>query len=276
MKTNNYTLLYDDACPLCVAYTKGFVKAGLLQADNRKAFSQQDPSLLQKINISKAVNEIPLIDNSTGTIYYGIDALLEILDQKIPLVKTIGNFSPFKWFLLKLYKFISYNRKVIVAKTSAAGSFDCSPAFNIPYRILFLAVFLIFNTAMLFPIHRFVIQKSMFANSSIVQLQMAHTLLVAVNVMISFRLSKKEAVEYLGQVNMLALTAILLNIPLILLNKYAAFPLTAINNFFLGMITVFIVKEYVRRMRYAGIMNKPWLIYANGLGITAFLVYLFF
>src|SRR5687768_1351216 len=148
MKTNKI-LIYDDNCPLCTWYTGIFVKCGLLPAEGRKAFSVIDPALFDKIDFAKSRNEIPLIDTPTGKVFYGIDSLLEILDQKIPLIKRICNFKPLKWLLHKLYRFISYNRKVVVARKCSNGAIDCTPDFNYFYRILFMTVFLIFNTIML-------------------------------------------------------------------------------------------------------------------------------
>ena len=275
MKKNNQILLYDDACPLCVAYTKGFVRAGLLEPENRKAFSVTDKIFLNKINIERGINEIPLIDPDNNKVYYGIDALLEILGRKIPFIKTVGNFKPIKWFLLKLYKFISYNRKVIVAAKPIQNGFDCSPDFNVRYRLLFLSVFFIFNTLMLFPMHQFVISKSMFSNSSLIELQMAHLILVTINIAVAFTLSKKERIEYLGQVNMLALMVILLSIPLMLVNKFFGFTFTRGNDFYFGFLTFFIIKEYIRRMKYAAIINRhPEIVLANVICLAAFLVYL--
>lgn len=40
MKTlENQTLLYDKDCPLCQAYTTGFIKAGMLDKNGKKPFS---------------------------------------------------------------------------------------------------------------------------------------------------------------------------------------------------------------------------------------------
>ncbi len=114
MKNKSLTLVYDDLCPLCTWYSGCFVKTGLLAAEGRVAFSKVQESLLCKIDFERGKNEIPLFDVKTKEVWYGIDALLEILDQKIPWIKTIGRVPPVKWFLQRIYKLISYNRKVIV------------------------------------------------------------------------------------------------------------------------------------------------------------------
>jgi hypothetical protein len=38
------------------------------------------------------------LDTSTNKVVYGIDALLEILDQRIPFIKATGNLVPLKWY----------------------------------------------------------------------------------------------------------------------------------------------------------------------------------
>src|SRR4051794_7231311 len=68
-------------------------------------------------------------------------------------IKSIGNFVPVKRFLTRLYKLISYNRKVIVARKCGTGRFDCSPVFNVFYRVLFMMICLLFNSVMLWPLH---------------------------------------------------------------------------------------------------------------------------
>src|SRR5258705_555688 len=131
MITMNKILLYDDYCPLCTWYSGLFVRTGLLKPANRVAFSKADLSILTAIDIEKAKDEIPLYDPDTNRTLYGLDSLLEILGQRFPFIKSIGTIAPVKWFFKKLYKFVSYNRKVIVAKKCGAGTFDCSPGFNI-------------------------------------------------------------------------------------------------------------------------------------------------
>ena len=121
MENSDKILIYDDDCPLCVTYTNVFVKSGLLTKDGRKSFSAVSPELLHTINWQRSVNEIPLLDPATKQVWYGIDALLEILGQKCALIKTIGNIRKFgqqadkmldvmvkadeNWFLGSLLKF---------------------------------------------------------------------------------------------------------------------------------------------------------------------------
>jgi len=275
MKQPDAILIYDDLCPLCTWYTKLFVRFGLLPANGRVAFSNAPSSLLSMIQLDKGKNEIPLVHFPSNKVFYGIDAMLMVLSQKMPIINTIGQFPPIKWLLKKLYKLVSFNRKVIVAQKCGKGQFDCSPEFNVRYRILFLAIFLVFNSAMLYPIHFGLLNRLSFYHLSFFELETAHLLFVFCNCALSFFLPFERQLEYLGQVNMLALCTILLCIPVLI-------PCTLVSvgeiliAFWLLLVLAFVVKEYFRRMRYAGILTNHQIIArANFICLGAFLYYLF-
>lgn len=275
MKNSTKIIIYDDTCPFCGVYTNIFVKTGLITKENRRAFSTIDQNMLALIDIKRAVNEIPVIDTQTKEVWYGIDALLEVIHPKIPFIKPAANIKPVKWTLLKLYKFISFNRKVIVAPKTIHCNFDCTPDFNFKYRLLFLLSFLVFNTLMLFPIHNSILIDSAISRTSILQLQAAHFCLIAINIAIASKLNRTDGVEYLGQANMLAIITILLTVPLLFINKYTQYNNPIINTIYLIAITLFIIKEYVRRMQFAGIFkNYTWVVYINIISIIAFLSYI--
>ena len=270
----NKILVYDDNCPLCTWYSGLFVKYGFLKAEGRKAFSTLDNNLLSKIDFNKSRNEIPLLDTSTSKVVYGIDALLEILDQKIPYIKATGNFGPLKWTLKKLYKLISFNRKVIVAKKCGPGRIDCSPDNNYLYRFIFMAVSLVFNTLMLVPLHDLLFSRLSYYHLNIWELQAAHSAFVIINCTLAFTFPKARAYEYLGQVNMLALSAILL-LSLLMAIAYLTFSELILAT---GLIitSAFIFKEYARRMEYAGVLpNNRWIVSLNLLSLNGFILFLF-
>jgi len=275
MKTTNRILLYDDYCPLCTWYSGLFVKFHLLEPGNRIAFSKADLSVLTAIDIEKGKDEIPLFDPATGQTLYGIDSLLEILDPKIPCIKRIGNTKPVNWFLRKLYKLISCNRKVIVAKKCGPGTFDCSPGFNLRYRTAFLLIFLLFNSCMLFPIHAYLLTPQSFYHLNSMQLQTGHLVFAGINCFLALFLQRRKAIDYLGQVNMLALVATLLLIAVTLFNIFLPLPGWTVLSFLL-LATAFIIKEYRRRMNYAGIINShKTIVWINIICTALFLGYVF-
>jgi predicted DCC family thiol-disulfide oxidoreductase YuxK len=273
MKNDNYILIYDDKCPMCVAYTSLFVKWGILNASGRKSFTTVSPQLLAITNESRSKNEIPLIDTATNKVYYGIDALLELLNTKIYGIKAIGKFAPINFLLKKLYSFISYNRKVITAVKCSNGQYDCSPTFNYKWRSIFLITFLITNTLMLFPVQTNVLANSIFSNSNIFYTQLLHTILVCINIALAFTLPKHKAFEYLGQVNMLAILTIASLSILMCINKYF-FMNSIFNNIWLLLWLFFIVIEYVRRMTYAGVIKTKYITLTNLACVAVFLILL--
>src|SRR5215210_3862905 len=101
MKPTAKIIIYDDSCPMCSAYTKAMVTAGLIEPSGRRSFSAINTEVLAKIDTCKCRNEIPLINSSTQTIKYGIDALLDILGDKWPFVKAAESAKPVNWFLKK-------------------------------------------------------------------------------------------------------------------------------------------------------------------------------
>ncbi len=273
MKTDHYILVYDDKCPMCAAYTRLFVRTGILSNEGRQSFSTIDAGLFEKFDIERGKDEIPLVDTVSGKVYYGIDSLLELLNSKIPFIKSAGQFKPVYWFLKKLYKFISFNRKVVVAVKCSKGQFDCSPAFSYKWRSIFLAFFLCFNTLALFPIQQYVLANSIFNDSSIGYIQLIHALLVSSNIILALTMSRPRAFEYLGQVNMLATVAILF---LLILAGFNSFMMvnTIINNLYLLALLVFILKEYKRRMNYIDVINNKSIVAINIICVTAFLTLL--
>ena len=264
METTDKILVYDDACPLCVAYTGAFVKTGLLTPEGRQPFSSATPELLHSINWQRSKNEIPLLDPVTKQVWYGIDALLEILGQKCHAIKTIGHLKPVNWLLKKLYSFISYNRKVIVAVKASPLQIDCTPSFNVFYRALFMLLFLVANTLMLLPVHQYLLTQIPMYSLSTRQLLLLHGAIVIINCLLALFLPKQTAFEYLGQVNMLTLITNLLLIPLLITDALLQ-PHHWLNYLYLSLLTIVIFKEYFRRMDYANILNRYRLVVAINL-----------
>jgi hypothetical protein len=276
MESNNKILVYDDACPMCVWYTGEFVECGLLTEEARKPFSTLSAETLSKINWQRSKNEIPLLDTNTGEVLYGIDAMLEVIGQRFSIIKKIGNCKPLNYFLKKLYKFISYNRKVIVAKKALPGTIDCTPDYNVFYRVLFMSIFLIFNTLMLFPIHAGLLLKVPGYSLSVWQLQWVHIGLVGCNIIMATLMGRHRAIDYLGQINMLALITILCLIPLLMLDIIVD-PGNLVNIIYLSLLALAVVKEYSRRMHYVDLPEKfKWVRIINLASVVLFAAILFF
>ncbi len=274
MKPNNNIIIYDDTCPMCALYTGAFVKTGLLPPNGRQSFSTADGTLLATIDTQRSKDEIPLINTQTGRVLYGIDALLEILGARCPLIKTTGNIAPVKWFLLRLYRLISYNRRVIVAPApQKEGTFNCTPAFNTRYRVLFVLLIMALNTLLLFTLHRNLFLNSAFAGLAEKKLLLVYGGLILFNIAVAVCLRGSLTLEYLGQAAMLFTLLFLLLLPVALLNSVLPIdPL--INTIFIGIAAGCIILEHMRRMRFAGIWPRfTWVIVANAAAaLSAFII----
>jgi predicted DCC family thiol-disulfide oxidoreductase YuxK len=274
MKQSAFTLVYDEHCPFCVWYTGLFVKFGFLQKEERKSFTRAGEAFLEHCNFARSKNEIPFINHTTGETFYGIDALLELLNRKIPFIKGIGNIKPVKYFLTRLYKLISLNRKIIVGNKTKFDCVDCTPDYNFFYRVTFILLSLLFITVMLLPIHTTILSNIPFYQLSVVQLLSIHFAIVLTNTFISSLLSGKRGMDYLGQMNMLALSAILLNIPLLLAHSVTNFHYL-FDVVYLAGVSMLMVFDYFRRIDFADLQTNKKIIAINLFTFTVLMVALF-
>ena len=137
MKTlHNHVILFDDECPMCYAYTKTFIKTGMLAKNGREAYQNMPADICPLVDRQRAANEIALVNTQTGEVTYGIQSLFKIIGYAMPVFNTLFLFSPFVYFMRKLYAFISYNRKVIIPAKVKENTIQ--PSFKIQYRIAYL------------------------------------------------------------------------------------------------------------------------------------------
>lgn len=133
-------IIYDDVCPMCKAYTEGFVQIGWLDAANRIGFSQVPQNILNQIDSDRARHEIPLFDTKTGETLYGKDALFYILGEQMPFLKPLFQLPLFRALIFCLYQIITYNRRIIAGSPTPKNGFDCAPDFNGFYRWLYIGL----------------------------------------------------------------------------------------------------------------------------------------
>jgi predicted DCC family thiol-disulfide oxidoreductase YuxK len=153
MKTlKDHTILYDAVCPLCQVYTKAFVQSGMLDEEGREPY--QNTNLVEKIPIDQArlVNEIALVNRKTGKVEYGIQSLFHIIGHSFPFCQPLFKWKPFSWLMEKFYKFISFNRRVIMPSPITRSTQAHEPCFNLRYRITWL-LFTLMVTA--FTLHQY-------------------------------------------------------------------------------------------------------------------------
>lgn len=120
---------------------KGFIRAGMLDENGKKPYCQLSTEDYKFIDIKRASNEIALVNNENKTVLYGIDSLLKVIGFSFPWIEKVGNWKPLNYFLRKLYKLISYNRKVIVpSKERKKIYLQCIPDFDFKYRFIYIFI----------------------------------------------------------------------------------------------------------------------------------------
>ncbi|MBX7127585.1 MAG: DUF393 domain-containing protein [Cyclobacteriaceae bacterium] len=129
----NHTLLYDQECPMCTAYSDAFVRCGLISEEGRKPYTNPGQQF-QAVDWDRARNEIALVDHQQGTVRYGVDSVVTILAQRWPWLGLIANSRQVRKMLSILYFFISYNRKVMAPGNRFEAYHHCTPSMNKTYR----------------------------------------------------------------------------------------------------------------------------------------------
>lgn len=241
MKTlENQTLLYDEDCPLCRVYTSGFIKAGMLDENGKKPYCQLSDEEQNYIDVKRASNEIALVDNQNRTVIYGIDSLLKVIGFSFPWMEKIGNLKPIKYFLKKLYSFISYNRKVIIpSKIKKEIKLQCVPDFNFKYRILYILFAVITSS---FLINKF---NTSFIFSKII---LFTAVLLLIQSILLFKFSKEIKLIYLGNFATSILFGSLLLLPIIILKSFLNLP-EIINQIYFYIIISITIIDIVRRIQ---------------------------
>ncbi|SEE34265.1 hypothetical protein SAMN04487765_2205 [Tenacibaculum sp. MAR_2010_89] len=262
MKTlENYTLLYDDDCPLCNVYTSGFIKSRMLDGNGRKPFKKITNDEKIYVDIKRATNEIALVDTKSHKVIYGIDSLLKVIGNSFPFIERVGKFKPIYFFLKKLYSFISYNRKVIIpSEIKENESLECIPDFNIKYRVLYIVfsilmiayVLLTFsNLIPSLPIANY--QRELIITASQIVFQMLFLL----------KIDSKTIINYVGNLMTVSLIGCLGILQLVLLNEVINIPEIIVVISFMGIVSLmfFEHKRRVKLLKLPNYLSYTWIIY---------------
>ncbi len=136
MKTlTNHQLLYDGECPMCAHYADKFVSEGVLTESAKTPYGSCE---INNLDADRARNEIALVDNTTGKILYGLASWQLLLSTRYPALKSLFYSKFASFFGKRLYRFISFNRKVIAIGKEFENQSACAPDFNLKYRLLYI------------------------------------------------------------------------------------------------------------------------------------------
>lgn len=262
MKTlTNHTLIYDSDCPLCVSYTDLFLKNKMLDSQGRKAFAQINEKESNILDINRAQDEIALINRASGTITYGLESMLLVIGNRYNWVETFAR-NPIMFFLLnRLYKFVSYNRKVIVPTQKSTAAIQCTPSFNISYRWFFILFSVLVSTLVL---HQyFLLIPSIISASGLEKALAMCALQVPFQALILRFTNRKYILTYLGNMIAVSLIGSLLLIPILIASQFI-FPGEIFLVGYFMLVFGFMVLMHIKRvsnLELPSYLTLSWIVY---------------
>jgi predicted DCC family thiol-disulfide oxidoreductase YuxK len=221
------TIIYDDNCPMCAAYTGAFVKFGLLEQDGRLGFEDLSQDMSCQLDLNRARHEIPLLDRESGEVTYGKEALFMILGTRWPILKPLFRFAPFRMMIHLLYQLITYNRRVIVGSKGPSTGFDCAPDFHLGWRWIYITLALSWA---FYLISQFTTSNILFENSAISPYTLASFYIASFVAILA--ITRNFTISAIGQLSTIALMGALSILPSI----WFAFPIAVVwGNVGIGM-----------------------------------------
>lgn len=256
---SNYKLLIDKDCPMCQLYGGAFEKTGMIEQGTCSPYQTIDTTVSNRVDMNKARNEIAFYNTQTQEALYRLDALVYIITHNFSFLKPILKNITVEFLLRKLYKFISFNRKIIAPSSPQLNERICVPDLNLKYRLLYVAFVVLVSSTVLFhftkPINEFMGWENHLGREFLVCLGQ----LVWQSVIL-YKLPKSKLLDYLGNMITVSLIGTLLLIPMLLISN----PLPLLYLTYFGLVVGFMFFEHVRRCKILGVGWLPsisWLIY---------------
>lgn len=262
MKTlNNHTLLYDEDCPLCNIYTSGFIKVKMLDENGRKSYASIIKEEQNYIDFNRAKNEIALVDTQNKKVFYGIDSLLKVIGTSFPWIEKIGNWKPINYGLKKVYKFISYNRKVIAPSViKNKNTTECVPDFNVKYRMFYILFATFFTAIILFQYAKMItlLPKANFGREILLAIGQ-----IGFQYLFIQKLDKQKQLNYIGNLVTVSVIGSLVLLPILLLNQFVIINEYLILGWF-GLTVSIMILEHFRRIKLLELpkyLTMTWVLY---------------
>lgn len=267
----NSTLIYDGNCPLCGLYTKAFVKSGLLNGKGRISFEEvKDDELIKLVDWNRARNEIPLVDREKRKVFYGVDALLNLLGSRFSFFRYFAGIKPLVDLSKHLYSFISFNRRVIIPSAQ-----NChAPDFNLKYRIAYL-LFTVFFTGLILSVYTEKMQSltgpSGYGREFMI---CGGQIIFQLLFLLMMRKNPQETFEYLGNMMTISFSGAILLLPMQVAGSIFNPPAELFAFYFL-LVAALMFAEHYRRMKLLqlpSLLTLSWVIYR--LLILALILYI--
>lgn len=256
---NNHKLIIDRDCPMCQLYGRTFEKTGMLEQGSCSPYQTIDGVICNQIDMAKARNEIAFYNTKTKEVFYGLDSLVYIITHHFSFLKPFLKSVPVDIFLRKLYKFISFNRKVIAPSFQKPNERVCTPEFNLKYRFLYLLFVVLLSSTVLShftkPINELMGWSNYWEREFLVCFGQ-----IFWQSMVLYKLPKEKLLDYLGNMMTVSLIGTLLLLPILLINA----PSPILNLAYFGAVVGFMFFEHIRRCKILNIGGLPsvsWLVY---------------
>lgn len=250
----NKKLLIDADCPLCRLYGNGFQKLQFIDSQTVVHYQNAAPDYCWAINLERAKSEIAFLDEKTGATSYGIDAFIEIIGSRSRIIRQFMNWAPIHFILRKLYRFVSFNRKVIAESPSHSKGISCAPAVHRGYRWAYVLITAFFTG--------FVMSKfgnRLFGLLGFHQLPYLEYAICLGQILwqgAAIRItSSPKTLDYLGNMSTVSMVGALLMIPVILI-EYAfnlGAPYLLIS---FAIVVLIMINMHIARCRNLGISNR--------------------
>ena len=271
----NNKLLIDKNCPMCCIYGKCFTKFGLIDNNTVTPYQTIEEDYASQIDMERAKTEIALFDSSTATTTYGIDAMIKIVANGNSTITNILHSKIIYAFLLRLYRFISYNRKVIYPTATEKGVRECVPELSQKYRWIYILTVAIFTGIILnqyaFHINTAFGLEHHWAREYYICFGQIAWQLGAI-----FFIRKNKALEYLGNMSTVSMIGGILLLPVLWLNSIFEFHVLGLLVAFMIVVGIMFF-EHIRRCKLLDLpiwMTVSWVTYRTVvLGIILLLVF---
>jgi len=258
----NKKLLIDADCPMCQLYGKGFEKLQLIDSETVTPYQNAAEQYCWSVNLDRAKSEIAFIDLHTSETVYGIDAFIEIIGDKSQWLSRFLNFAPIHFVLSKLYRFISFNRKVIAYTSKPTQGLSCEPAVHKGYRWAYIITTAIF-TGFILSIFGSKVSASLgFGYSPFLEYAICFGQIAWQGIAVGTAHHGKT-LEYLGNMSSVSFLGALLLIPVILISNLFSFGAFYLLISF-GIVVLIMLQSHLSRCQRLGISKwatASWIGY---------------
>jgi len=260
---------------MCGIYGRCFTNFGLIDKQTVVHYQTIEEGYVSQIDMERAKTEIALFDSSTASTTYGIDAMIKIVANGNSFLTKILHSKFIYAFLLRLYRFVTYNRKVIYPTATEKNVRECIPEINHKYRwmyILWVAVF----TGFILNQYAFHINAAFGLEHNWIRELYICFGQIAWQLVAIYFFRKEKALEYLGNMSTVSMIGGILLLPILWLNSIFEFHVLGLLGGFMMVVGIMFF-EHIRRCKLLGLpiwMTVSWVTYRTVvLGIILLLIF---